>query len=142
MSYEIRIQLETWTLLVAACLVGLHWGGLSGVAWGAVVSSLYGMLRLAWLANGCVGGSFGKLFKALRPALILNGLLFLWLWTIHLLLFKLLGNVPGAPYLITMILVGALGYAALFLFLPIPALTMEAARWKSKFKLAGSGADN
>ncbi len=133
---ELFIQIERTIWLVAACVVGLRWG-LVGVAWATLPVRLYSSSRMYHLAGSAIGTTFRDLFRALTPAVVLNLALCLLLALAHQLLFApWRGSHPGL-YLLGMATVGAGGYLALFLYLPMASLTSEANRWRA---LLGVGA--
>lgn len=130
LSQEIRIQIESWVLLGTGCIIGIQWG-IVGVAIGLLPSHIYIAIRMNRLANMCVKGSFLDLFRSLKPMLILNaGLLFVLTLTELAIPNELYTERPRI-YLATMVLMGGVSYALLFLYLPIPELLTEAGRWKS-----------
>ena len=135
LGHEIRIQIETWILLVIGCFIGLHWG-IVGIAWGILPSFAYLALRLAWLANECVRGTFSELFHSLIPALLLNSALMGILLIVHTVLPSGTSSDRPAIYLLTMSGIGGAAYILLFLFAPIPALASESLRWKQKLRLS------
>ena len=134
LGHEVRIQIETWILLVTGCFVGLPWG-IVGIAWGILPSFAYLALRLAWLANECIRGSFPELFHSLFPALLLNSALMGTLLIVHFVLPSGASSDQPAIYLLTMSGIGGTVYALLFLFAPVPTLASESSRWKQKLKL-------
>ncbi|MDA9981296.1 lipopolysaccharide biosynthesis protein [Gammaproteobacteria bacterium] len=137
LGYEIRIQIETMILLAIGCLAGLRWG-IVGVAIGVLPSFVFLALRLAWLANNCINGSFRDLARSLTPALKLNAILFVVLAMTHQLLPTTLKVEQPALYLCGMTFTGALVYSLLFLYAPVPALAAESMRWKRKLRLTAS----
>lgn len=132
---EIIILLETIALMGLGTVIGARWG-LAGVAWAILLSTAYQTVRIALLANRCVGATLAHLFKALSPALRLNAILCAVLYAgDRVYLGTLLPEHPEL-YLLVMGAVGGLAYSLGFLFLPIADLETEAARWKNKLGLA------
>lgn len=126
---ELFIQIERVVWLVAACVVGLHWG-LVGVAWATLPVRLYTSSRMYHLASSTIGATFRDLFRALVPAIWLNTLLCMLLAMAHVLLFAPWRDAAPGLYLAGMAAVGAAGYLALFLFSPMASLTSEVNRWR------------
>lgn len=135
LTQEFRIQLETLALLAAGCLAGYRWG-ISGIAWASVAGSVYSSLRTAAAANRSLGVSRVELLRALKPGLILNGLLFATLLLAASFWPDDLATAGSAAYLFFMSGLGALVYAAFFLYLPMRETETEAARWKHRLGLA------
>ncbi len=129
---EIKLNIAAWVLLVAGVLYGHKWG-LVGVAWAAVVAMVFFYTSVAIVAGRELQGSLLALLKAIRPALTLNGLLVVLLWSADVFLYsRYAQNSPGL-YTFSMAVLGGLVYVALFLFLPIESLSDESAKWRSKF---------
>ena len=129
-----RLTQEMWVLIarlfvvLAACYVGLQWG-LTGVAWGLVASYLFGTSATYFLVCRTIRTNINELLAALTPGLLLNTVLFGFLAALDLGLSPFKTSAP-IVYLGVMSLMGGTAYAALFLFLPIPALHDEASRWR------------
>jgi len=132
---EIVIQIEVLVLLVAGGLYGVQWG-IQGVAWAAIGVGLYQAFRMSLLANSCVGARYRELFKAVRPALLLNGILFLTLMLADFIIFGRHFADDSMGYLIGMGGVGVITYTLAFLFIPIEALDAEVMRWKKTLRIA------
>ncbi len=126
---ELIIQTEQLILLALACFVGMNWG-ITGVAWAMIPVHIYVGARILRLANSCIGTTVSGLIRHLKPAFLLNGILFLVLWLCHFILANKLSFLGPAFYLVCMVLAGTLSYSLAFLFLPIEALSTEATRWK------------
>jgi hypothetical protein len=73
------------------------------------------------------------LLRAVAPGLILNALLFLALAAVHFVMVGLRTPHPTLT-LMAMLITGGLAYAAAFLFLPIPSISGEVLRWRSKLQ--------
>jgi teichuronic acid exporter len=131
---EININIAVWIWLVGATMIGVQWG-LSGVAWAAVSATGVFVLSTAWVAAQEVAGSWTDMLKALRPPLLLNGLLFLALWGADR--FWLYSDRTSSPghYVILMVLIGSSVYTLAFLLLPISALAAEVGRWRTRVGL-------
>lgn len=132
LGQEIRIQLETWAILVLGALVGLHWG-LAGVAICTLPSFIYNAVRMFNLAGRILGTRWGSLWCELWPILGLNAMMAAALMAAHLALGPL--DSPLA-YLLAMIGVGAAVYGGAFLFMPLAALRNESARWRGLIRRA------
>jgi len=115
---------------VIACLVGLRWG-LIGVAWGVVVTHVLNFVLLYVQVTRTIPTRISELIRAVTPAVILNGLLAAFLAVLD---FEIAHLATAAPiyYLVAMGIGGGTVYACAFLFLPIPALESEAARWRQR----------
>lgn len=135
LGYEIRIQAEAWMITIAGCLIGLRWG-LIGVAWAMTLCNMYMAARMSWFANRIIKGRFWDLIEALKPAMILNMIMFAVFFAVHLLLPAGISSGKPLVYLAVMAFAGVFVYSTAFLFLPIPALTSEALRWKKTMRLA------
>lgn len=133
---EMLAQIINLAIIIVACYVGLEWG-LEGVAWGIVLSQILLATHFYWLVYQALPTRIGDLARAVTPGLFLSALLLAVLSVIDLALGEHKATTPFL-YLLAMTLCGGLFYAAAFLFIPIPALHTEAARWRKK--LAGSTA--
>jgi O-antigen/teichoic acid export membrane protein len=123
---------QTIILIVvsAACVIGLHWG-LKGVAWGIAASQIFGAVYFYALAYRTIPTRLRDLFVAVTPGLLLNVPLIATLILTHFALAELRTTLP-LLYLLVMAFTGALTYMAALLYLPIPAISTEAARWRQK----------
>lgn len=137
---EVFVHLSQSVLLAASCVVGIRWG-LTGVAWGILLSECLGVLFIAFLVTRCLESTFWQLAASLSPGLILNALLCTALLVVHLLLPHSLRELRPFTYMLIMSVGGGLVYLLAFLFMPIRALTSESARWKGKLRLARSDAE-
>ncbi|MGH8671427.1 MAG: lipopolysaccharide biosynthesis protein [Burkholderiales bacterium] len=135
LGVDIRIGLEVWTLTALGCVVGLQWG-LIGAAWGVFAAALYGNVRSAKVGIKSVGGRLPDVLHALRPSLVLNGMVFAAFFLGDALAFADLRISNPALYVSGMTVVGGATYAACFLYLPIQALATEAQRWKKWLRLS------
>lgn len=130
---EMIAQIIQVALTTVAILIGISYG-LTGVAVGIVVSSFYMSIHMFWLARQSLSAQWTDLARAFFPAILLNCILTVTLFLAEWLIpaqFK----ATDALYILTMAMVGGSVYAACFLYLPIPALSAEASRWKIKLKL-------
>lgn len=132
---ELVVQLITLGLVIAGCLIGLRWG-LEGVAWAIVVSQLYATTHMYFLATRCFRSRLSELGVALAPGLALNALLVATVLGSHFLLPDGMAQAQPGWYLLIVGGTGAVVYAAAFLFLPLPALAAETARWRKLLRLA------
>ena len=132
---EIFVHLIQAALFAASCIIGIRWG-LSGVAWGILLSEGLSVLFIAFLVTRCLKSTFLQLAASLLPGVLLNLLLCGTLLIVDLLLPHGFSEVHPFSYMLTMFTAGALTYVLAFLFLPIPALASESARWKGMFRLS------
>jgi len=126
---EIQIQTETLVLFIVAASLGWHWG-IIGVAVSLIPCHFYLVFRMAGLANRCIHGHHTDLFKALKPALVLNTILFILLFTIANAVPESFSTSYPGLFLLSMVASGGLAYAILFLMLPFRILRTEQERWK------------
>ncbi|GAO34884.1 polysaccharide biosynthesis protein [Sulfuricella sp. T08] len=133
---EVLIQAATWAFVAVATLIGLRWGGLTGIAWGVAASHLFSASLMYHLASKSVQGSLRELINAIAPGLLFNALMLAVLWGLDLLLPSGFPEQQQAAYLLLSATVGGLIYGASFLFLPIPSLEAEALRWRKTLCLA------
>ncbi len=127
---EMWVNVETWATLIAACLVGIHWG-ITGIAWAFVANWIYNNLRSYMIARKCVDGTFMDLIRALKPAYILTGFTMVVLSAAHLLLLAGIRLEHPVIYTMAMSGLGAGCYAILLLTLPMAELVHEVERWKN-----------
>jgi O-antigen/teichoic acid export membrane protein len=123
-------QVVGFIFAIAACLTGLNWG-LRGVAWGSVATTAYFAAYFYILVRKTIPTRMTDLLRAIAPGLFLGTLLFVGLAIVHFLVVNLRTSYP-LLYLTAMIVAGSVLYTAAFLFVPIPALRSEAARWRQK----------
>lgn len=135
---ELVAQLVMIAVAATAILVGLPYG-MTGVATGMVLALLYMSIHMFWLAKRSLKARWSDLGRAFMPAALLNGILLATLWLAERLVPPHVHAVD-ALYVLFMATVGGLVYALCFLYLPIPALAAETARWKVKLKLARAAA--
>ncbi len=124
---EMVAQVAILFFTLAACLLGLEWG-LEGVSWGFVASQVFAAIWLYALVYRTLPTRLPDLGRAIIPGLLLNTPLLLVLATTDYLSGQLRTSSPFL-YLLLMVGVGALFYLTAFLFVPIPALKTEVARW-------------
>jgi len=131
---ELVAQVSLLAVTVIAILIGLRFG-MTGVAAGMVIASGYMSVYMFWLAKRALRARWIELGRALLPATLLNLIMAAaFMLMDHLLPLTLREN--NILYLTTMGLTGGLTYGLCFLYLPIPALTAEAMRWKTMLRLA------
>jgi len=142
---EIRIQLESWAILLAGALFGLQWGFV-GVAIGLIPNFIYSCVRLYGLASGILGIGWRELWVALRPVLKMNAVMFIVLAVTDRILAIAPFESGDAIYLMIMMVAGGAVYGALLLFRPDEQLRTESERWNIKlnkvlapFKLGRAG---
>jgi O-antigen/teichoic acid export membrane protein len=116
-------------LTLGACLIGIKWG-LVGVAWGIFATHIFSAAYYYVLVLRAIPTRPAELFAAILPGLILSTLLCMTLAGVHLALDDIRISQP-ALYLSLMILAGPPAYLIAFLFLPIPAISDEARRWRT-----------
>lgn len=131
---ELVVQLVGWALLIVGVAIGYRWG-ISGVAWAMVVVSAIMAGLMARLASRELRVRFREFGRALQPALLLNTILCIGLFALHTWVLAPFKPVQPALYLIAMAAAGGLLYSTCFLYLPIPQLTKEATRWKTRLGL-------
>lgn len=131
---ELVIQFIVWGVIIAGCMIGIHWG-IAGVAWGIVVSRLILSVLMSWSANIVLGSGYDDLVNTLMPGMLLNVILFAVLAGFHEI-FIWTELIEGqAEYLFLMTGIGALTYALAFLLLPISSLKSESDRWKKLVRI-------
>jgi O-antigen/teichoic acid export membrane protein len=111
-----------------ACFIGIQWG-LAGVAWGIAFSYVFFTIYLYVLAYRTIPTRIRDLVQAVTPGLLLNAPLFAILALIHFTLGDHRTTMP-LLYLLVMAFTGALTYMTALLYLPIPAISSEADRWR------------
>ncbi len=131
---EIRIQIEILLLFIVAALIGFRWG-IIGVATALIPCYLYSTFRMASLANRCIHGNYTDIYKALKPALILNIFLFIALLLTKEALPESFSTTHPGLFLLSMVMSGGLVYTLLFLFTPFEILRTEQERWKRLIRL-------
>jgi len=128
---EIFVHLSQTLLFAASCIIGIRWG-LSGVAVGILLSEALSVLFIAFLVTRCLKSTFVRLAASLLPGVLLNVLLCATLFLADFLLPYGFRETRPFWYMVLMTTSGASAYALAFLFLPIPALASESARWRRK----------
>jgi O-antigen/teichoic acid export membrane protein len=125
---EMFAQAGVLVFAVVTCAFTLRWG-IEGVAWVIVASHILTVGWLYALAQKILRSRWADLMRALRPAIILNGLLAIALALVHVMM---AGQKTAAPvaYLVGMAAAGALVYMSCFLWLPISGIESESARWR------------
>lgn len=127
---ELRIQIGYGILLTAGCLISVNWGML-GIAWTVLVLMGYQAGRLYLLACRSLQAEAIHLFAALRPALLLNTVLFAVLAVVNFGLHQLDIDTHSARYLLLMTFCGMMTYGLSFFLIPIHELSSEVQRWKT-----------
>ena len=126
---QLLIKIEQMILLIIGSYVGMNWG-LCGVAWAIVVIRYCIDLQNFRLAAQCIDIKFMDLLISLKPAFILNAILFVELVIINALFNHFSIPKNGILYLFIMSGSGFALYSILFLYLPIKDLKIESDRWK------------
>jgi O-antigen/teichoic acid export membrane protein len=130
LGQEILVVSVSTVVAVVGCYVGLNWG-LAGVAWAVVLAHLVMFVLMYGFVYQAIPTRLSDLGRAVAPALILNGLLVIVLGGLHYIVADLRTSAPFF-YLAAMGTGGGAAYTAAFLFLPIPGLETEAARWRAR----------
>jgi len=128
---EIFVQLTLIIMFAASSVIGIHWG-LTGVAWGLLLSEGIYVVLMAYLVNRCLNSQFGRLARSLVPGILLNLPLCGALLLAKFLLPDNFSETQPLLYSLIMFSVGATVYAAAFFLAPIPALASEVSRWKER----------
>lgn len=136
LNQEMVVQAVALVFGIAAAYLGLRWG-LNGVAWAIVATHLLSVGLLYVLAQKVLHARWRDLWRAVRPAIILNGLLAVALGVAHWILGEL-KLASSIVYLLAMVAVGALVYAPAFLLLPVAEIESEAARWRQALRAVRS----
>lgn len=130
---ELVAQLIMIAVAAGAILAGLPYG-MTGVASGMVLAQMYITLHMYWLAKRSLRARWRDLARAFVPAALLNAILLAVLWLVDRVVPPPVRAVD-ALYVLTMAATGGFAYVLCFLYLPIPALATETARWKARLKL-------
>lgn len=130
---ELVIQIVAWATMVVAIAIGYRWG-MAGIAWAVVFNAIPFSLMMARVAGRELKVQPRDVLRALQPALLLNAILGGALWLADLGIRAALGYEPTI-YLVLMSVAGTVCYGLCFLFLPIPQLATETARWKQRLFL-------
>ncbi|MHB1247250.1 MAG: lipopolysaccharide biosynthesis protein [Sulfuriferula sp.] len=133
LGIELRIQLASWGLMAIAVYSGLHYG-LNGIAWGLLGVYAFNAAAMGWLAQRSLHARFAMLLAALKPALVLNALLFASLLLLDQFIHALMKSKP-LTYMLSMAATGMVTYILLFLFMPLSRLHDEQTTWKQKLGL-------
>lgn len=130
-------ELVAQVIMIVVAVIGIWLGrpyGMAGIAAGLVVALLYMGTHMFWLAKQSLNARWIDLVRAFMPAALLNVILAVTLGITELLVPSSIRAI-GPLYVLLMATVGGLVYAICFLYLPIPVLATETARWKIKLKL-------
>lgn len=131
---EVFVHLVQTALYVAACLIGIRWG-LSGVAWGILLSDVISVFYIALLVSKCLKSTIGQLARSIVPGALLNLFLCGTLLFVDFLLPPTFSSAQPLSYILIAFGAGVVIYGLTFLFFPIPALTSEASRWRKALRL-------
>lgn len=131
---EIKLNIFTWTLLMAGMFYGLQWG-LSGLAWVVVITRILFTAGITSVAIHELQGSLRMLLEAIAPALILNALLLATLNILDLLFTGSYEHSHPGFYATSVAAIGGVCYATAFLLLPFKKLESEATRWRNRLTL-------
>jgi teichuronic acid exporter len=128
LTQEMVVLIARLVIVSVACVIGLKWG-LEGVAWGIVFSYLFSVIFTYYLVYRTIRTRIIDLLGAVAPGVILNTILFFFLAIMHNYFGALEVESP-AVYLLLMTLTGAGFYIAIFLLIPLSALSDESNRWR------------
>ena len=131
---EVFVHLAQMVLYTAACIIGIKWG-LSGVAWGILLSDVISVFYIALLVRKCLKSSLVQLARSVIPGTLLSLLLCGTLLAIDLVLPTKFSDIHPLPYILITSACGSLIYVLAFLFIPIPALASEVSRWNKTVRL-------
>lgn len=134
MTAEVKLNIAAWLILVAGVIHGLQWG-LIGVAWAVVAMTVFFNTGLVVVAAREIQGTLRALLKALKPALLLNGMLIASLWLAHTLVLAPYAQSAPGVYSLLMTSLGGAVYALAFLYVPIESLKTESAKWRRTLRL-------
>lgn len=132
---ELWVQLLIWAVLAAVTTWACRWG-IFGVAWAAAGVWILSSCLMALLACRELRVSLRELLKTIMPAGMLNVILIAALALIETALPAGLGSNRPLVYTLIMGTCGGAIYAASFLYLPIPQLSAEAERWRTRLHLS------
>lgn len=130
---EMFIRIASWAVLIVL-LIPTYTHGISAVAWALVATTILRSILLYTLVAGNLGFTIQTFAKALKPAIVLNTILLVTLWSTHALLVAPYQD-QYPLYLLAMTTTGTLTYAISFLYLPLRDLSNEQARWKRVLRL-------
>lgn len=130
---ELIIRLIAWAALIAFVAVGYRFG-IEGVAWAVVAATALRAILMYRLVTRELRVRLIAFVTALRPALVLNGILVATLGLGHVLALSDYQH-QHPIYLLGMAAVGVGIYVAGFLYLPQQELKKEAWRWKRRLHL-------
>lgn len=116
-------------IMVIGCVVGLRWG-LVGVAYGLLIAQAVHAVQLYALVLRALPTRASDLLRAIAPGLLLGASSFAWLAMVDAAIHDWARMRP-VLYLAAMSSLGVAFAVAAFLWLPIPALHSESARWRT-----------
>lgn len=129
---ESRVHLESLILIVGACLL-FYEGGIEQIALVYIGIFSYTALRMTSIALGSVGAKWQSFGRALLPSLLLNSLLFTFLFFLDSVVTEYFGS-HEFLYLLVMGTLGSVFYLLLFLYMPLSQLSSEANRAKKQMQ--------
>lgn len=133
LGVEIRIQLATLVLTASAIWLAVPYG-IDGVAKAIVAVSAVNSALMFALALHTLRAHWHDILSALMPAAALNAMLAIALATFS----HLMPSIVRSHALLHVAVLGGLGglfYGVMFLFLPVPAIAAEQARWRRLLRL-------
>lgn len=116
-------------VMVIGCVVGLRWG-LVGAAYGLLIAQAVHAAQLYALVLRALPTRAGDLLRAIVPGLLLGASSFVLLALVDAALHEWARMRP-VLYLVVMSSLSGVFAVAAFLWLPIPALRGESARWRT-----------
>lgn len=135
---ELPVQIATLFITALGIIIALPFG-IEGVAWAIVGTAVYSAFHLYWLATRCLRAKLSGFFNAVAPAVILNGLLALVLFSTDTIMSTSIRENDFA-YMALMGVTGGAFYILSFLYLPFRSLGAERERWKIRLKLTKASA--
>ena len=135
LNAEILLNVISWFLFIGGCLLVMR-RGLAAIAWVEVITVAFFACSLAVVAARELGGHLKDLSRALKPALLLNSILFVSLALFDSLWLGIYREDFPSLYLVLMTAAGVVTYGSLFLFLPIPSISSEVVRWRKVLRIS------
>ncbi|MGL6078365.1 lipopolysaccharide biosynthesis protein [Methyloversatilis discipulorum] len=131
---EALVQTAAWGVVAIGCLIGVS-HGLAGVAIAIAVSQLYSTSHMYLLARKAVGARTRELLRTAAPALLLNALMLVALWSVERLLPADMPKSSPVLYLMASAGAGGLVYCAGFLLMPARFFGDESLRWRRMLRI-------
>lgn len=131
---ELARQSVAWIATIAGLLVAAP-HGIVACAWVVLAVRIAMALAMSRLAQGAISGSLRAMWRALRPALLMNSILVLVLVAAKELWLDRYAPASPAMYLAAMTAIGGLVYTGMFLMVPMRELASESLRWRRRLGL-------